>query len=83
MKKPTQQQLNKFWEQATEGQLRDVMEYAKDKEFRDKAVSQYKWWEEATEGQLRYIMKYAFDKEVQDKAGLHLPVDVYKYLINK
>ena len=27
-------------------------------------------------------MEYAKDKEVRDKAELHLPVDVYKYLIN-
>ena len=112
MTKPTQQQLNKFWEEATKWQLKDIMEYAFDKEVRDKAVSHYKWeqaeeeqlrdimkyalnkevrdkaiksykWEEATEGQLRNIMEYAFDKEVRDKAELHLPVDVYKYLIKK
>ena len=58
------------------------MKYAFDKEARDKAVSQYKW-EEATEWQLRAIMEYAFDKEVRDKAEQSLPVDVYKYLINK
>ena len=36
MKKPTQQ-LNKFWEQATKWQLKDIMKCAKDKEVRDKA----------------------------------------------
>ena len=82
MKKPTNQQLNKFWEEATEGQLRAILEYAKDKEVRDKAVSQYKW-EESEEEQLRDIMKCAKDKEVRDKAEPHLPVDVYEYLINK
>ena len=82
MTKPTQQQLNKFWEQAEEEQLRDIMGYAKDKETRDKAIKLYKW-EQAGEGQLRYIMEYAFDKEARDKAELHSPVDVYEYLINK
>ena len=42
MKKPTQQQLNKFWEEATKWQLKDIMEYALDKEFRDKIINQYK-----------------------------------------
>ena len=70
MTKPTQQQLNKFWEQAEEEQLRDIMEYALNKEVRDKAVSQYKW-EEATQEQLRDIMGYAKDKEVRDKAVSH------------
>ena len=37
MTKPTQQQLNKFWEQATKWQLRDIMRYTKNKEVRDKA----------------------------------------------
>ena len=82
MKKPTQQQLNKFWEEATEVQLRDIMEYALDKEFRDKAISHYKW-EQAEKWQLRYIMKYAEDKETRDKAEQSLPFDVCKYLINK
>ena len=52
MTKPTQQQLNKFWEEATEWQLRAIMEHTE-------------------------------DKEVRDKAEQSLPVDVYKYLINK
>ena len=70
MKKPTQQQLNKFWEEATKWQLKDIMEYAFDKEVRDKAISHYKW-EQVGEEQLRYIMKDAFDKEVRDKAVSH------------
>ncbi|MFH1503212.1 MAG: hypothetical protein ABIE36_00970 [Candidatus Diapherotrites archaeon] len=82
MKKPTQQQLNKFWEQATEWQLRDIMKYTEDKEVINKAISYYKW-EEATEWQLRAIMEHTEDKEARDKAELHLPVDVYEYLINK
>jgi len=75
MKKPTQQQLNKFWDEATQRQLRDIMEYTKDKEVRDKAISRYKW-EEATEWQLRDIMRYTKNKEVRDKAEKHLPYDV-------
>jgi len=82
MEKPTQQQLNKFWEEATEGQLRDIMKYAKDKEVRDKASKLYKW-EQAEEEHLRNIMVYAADKEIRDKVSQHSPVDVYEYLINK
>ena len=82
MTKPTQQQLNKFWEEAEEWQLRAIMKNAFDKEVRDKAIKLYKW-EEATEWQLRAIMEHTEDKEARDKAELHLPVDVYEYLINK
>ena len=42
MTKPTQQKLNKFWEEATKWQLRDIMKHALDKEFRDKIINQYK-----------------------------------------
>ena len=42
MTKPTQQQLNKFWEEATKWQLRDIMKHALDKEFRDKKKSETK-----------------------------------------
>ena len=43
MTKPTQQQLNKFWEEVVaKWQLKDIMKHALDKEFRDKIINQYK-----------------------------------------
>lgn len=58
--------IENFWYEAKEEQLRELMEYAEDKEIRDKS-SEYYNWNESTEHQLRNLMIFAKDKKQEKK----------------
>jgi len=66
--------VTRFWEEAKEWELRDLMVCAKDESIRKKAESLYKW-DEAKEFELRYLKKFAKDEEVRKKAEYYLTDD--------